>query len=111
MKATTKIALTRGQSFHRFRVVPEGEPYTAEFDLLEVRAGVPVMEALTQASCFIDTAQHMASMLGENIEDACYGASAYGIAFLLEQAKALVDAATGGVLDAQGSNGTASVAA
>ncbi len=75
-------------------------PYNAEHDpLFDVRAGVPVEMVLEYASCFLESAiscTYTAAGSTENDSDAILS-----IAYLLEMAKGLVEAANASVRKGQ----------
>ncbi len=82
--------LTQPQEFSRF---PAGM-------LFAVKAGMPVADALEQASNLLACVDSLAVQVGA---DGVRGSEIFAIQYLAEMAKALVDASTGGLFDAEGS--------
>lgn len=61
--------------------------------LVSVNAGMPVEEALSRASCILGTVVDLAMNVGD---DGIRGTEAFAIQYLVEMAKALVDASSVG---------------
>ncbi|KIQ03917.1 MULTISPECIES: DUF3077 domain-containing protein [Pseudomonas] len=61
--------------------------------LVSVNAGMPVEEALSRASCILGTVVDLAMNVGD---DGIRGTEVFAIQYLVEMAKALVDASSVG---------------
>ena len=81
--------LTQRQEFSRF---PEGM-------LFSVNAGMPIDDALEQASNLLACVDSLAVQVGA---DGIRGSEIFAIQYLAEMAKALVDASCSGLFDAEG---------
>ena len=80
--------LTQPQEFSRF---PAGM-------LFAVKAGMPVADALEQASNLLACVENLAVQIGD---EANRGGDIFAIQYLAEMAKALVDASSCAVFDAE----------
>jgi hypothetical protein len=63
-------------------------------DLLEVRAGMPALASLEQASCFLASLYHML----QDVSEEPHPESIYGAVYLVAMAKAVVDAVAAGLM-------------
>lgn len=82
--------LTQPQEFSRF---PAGSLFT-------VNTGMPVADALEQASNLLACVESLAVSIGADTAQG--GSEVFAIQYLAEMAKALVDASSGGVYEAEG---------
>lgn len=71
---------------------------TAAGPLVSVNAGMPINDALEQASCILGVIEDLAINISEN---GLEGSEIFAIQYLTETAKGLVDASIGGLLAAE----------
>jgi hypothetical protein len=91
MTDTTKgaTALDRTTHFKKFFSCNAGQQA-----LFAVNEGVSILDALEQASCFLDSAEEITRQAAEE----CNSTTVYAAAYLVEISKAIVDAATSAIM-------------